>query len=60
MDASTPIDDPSLKLPQPFVRALIAAGLTTLSAASAWSDKDLSALHGAGPKGIRMLRALES
>jgi len=59
MDASTPIDDPSLKLPRPFVRALVAAGLTSLGAARAWSDDELLALHGAGPKGVRMLRELQ-
>ena len=46
MNASTPIDDPSLKLPRPFVRALVAAGLTSLGAAWAWSDDELLALHG--------------
>ena len=59
MNASTPIDDPSLKLPRPFVRALVAAGLTSLGAAQAWSDDELLALHGAGPKGVRMLRELQ-
>jgi hypothetical protein len=59
MNASTPIDDPSLKLPRPFVRALVAAGLTPLGAAWAWSDDELLALHGAGPKGVRMLRELQ-
>jgi hypothetical protein len=59
MNASTPIDDPSLKLPRPFVRALVAAGLTSLGAAWAWSDDELLALHGAGPKGVRMLRELQ-
>ena len=59
MDASTPIDDPSLKLPRPFVRALIAHGLETLGAAWEASDDDLLALHGVGPNGLRRLRALE-
>ena len=59
MNASTPIDDPSLKLPRPFVRAPVAAGLTSLGAAWAWSDDELLALHGAGPKGVRMLRELQ-
>ena len=59
MNASTPIDDPFLKLPRPFVRALVAAGLTSLGAAWAWSDDELLALHGAGPKGVRMLRDLQ-
>ena len=57
MNASTPIDDRYLKLPR--VRALVAAGLTSLGAAWAWSDNELLALHGAGPKGVRMLRELQ-
>jgi hypothetical protein len=59
MNASTPIDDPSLTLPRPFVRALVAAGVTSLGAAWALSDDELLALHGAGPKGVRMLRELQ-
>jgi hypothetical protein len=59
MNASTPIDDPSLKLPRPFVRALVAAGSTSLGAAWAWSDDELLALHGAGPNVVRMLRELQ-
>ena len=59
MEASTPIDDPSLQLPRPFVRALIAHGIHTLGAASAKSDSALLALHGVGPKGILMLRQLQ-
>ena len=59
MDSSTRIDEPSLRLPRPFVRALLAEGVETLGAAWALSDGDLLALHGVGPKGIRMLRALQ-
>jgi hypothetical protein len=58
MDSSTRIDDPSLNLPRPFVRALLGVGITTLDAARAISDRELRALHGVGPKGIRMLREL--
>jgi hypothetical protein len=43
-------------LPQPAVRALLAAGLTTLSAAAARTDEELLALHGVGPKAVRLLR----
>ena len=60
MSPDTPIDDPAVKLPRPFVRALLSAHLTTLGAAWAKSDAELLALHGVGQKGIRMLRALES
>jgi hypothetical protein len=60
MSPDTPIDDPSVKISQPFVRALQAAEITTLGAAWAKSDAELLALHGVGKKGIRMLRALES
>ena len=59
MEASTRIDDPSVRLPRPFVRALLANGILTLGAAWAASDTELLALHGAGPKGIRMLRELQ-
>ena len=37
MDASTRIDDPSLKLPRPFVRALLDHGIQTLGEAWATS-----------------------
>jgi hypothetical protein len=60
MSPDTPIDDPAVKVSRPFVRALQAAGITTLGAAWAKSDAELLALHGVGQKGIRMLRALES
>ena len=60
MDASTRIDDPALHLPRPFVRALLANGIETLGAAWASEDAALLALHGVGPKGVRMLRALGS
>jgi hypothetical protein len=59
MDASTPIDHPSLRLPRPFVSALLAHGISTLGAAWANEDADLLALHGVGPKGIRMLREVQ-
>ena len=60
MSPDTPIDDPAITFSQPFVRALLAAGITTVGAAWARSDAELLALHGVGQKGIRMLRALES
>jgi len=40
----------------PTTNALLAAGVTTLNQVSRISDKELSALHGVGPKAIRILR----
>jgi hypothetical protein len=59
-DATTPLNDPSLRLPKPAVRGLAAAGITTLGAAWAAEDADMLALHGVGPKGVRMIRELQS
>jgi hypothetical protein len=59
-DATTPLDDPSLRLPKPAVRGLAAAGITTLSAAWAAEDADMLALHGVGGKGVRMIRELQT
>jgi hypothetical protein len=59
-DATTPLDDRSLRLPKPAVRGLAAAGITTLGAAWAAEDADMLALHGVGPKGVRMIRELQS
>lgn len=58
-DATTPLDEPSLRLPGPAVGALIAVGLTTLGDVWATSDSELLAVHGVGPKGVRMIRDLE-
>jgi hypothetical protein len=41
----------------PARRALTNAGLTTWDAVDAASDAELLALHGFGPKALRMLRA---
>lgn len=41
---------------KPATRALLAAGITTLAAAVARSDEELLALHGVGPKAVRLLR----
>jgi hypothetical protein len=59
-DATTPLDDPSLRLPKPAVRGLAAAGITTLGAAWAAEDADMLALHGVGRKGVRMIRELKT
>ncbi|THV26202.1 helix-hairpin-helix domain-containing protein [Glycomyces paridis] len=40
----------------PATRALAAAGITTLDAAAALSDRELLALHGVGPKAVRLIR----
>ena len=57
--ATTPLDEPGLRLPGPAVRGLAAAGITTLGEAWAATDAELLALHGVGPKAVRMIRALE-
>ena len=46
---------------QPALRALRHAGVTRLEELREWREKDLGALHGMGPKGVRLLReALEA
>ncbi|WP_301331703.1 hypothetical protein [Rhodococcus sp. OK519] len=42
---------------RPATRALEQAGITTLDAAAGHSAKELLALHGVGPKAIRVLTA---
>jgi uncharacterized protein YdhG (YjbR/CyaY superfamily) len=59
-DATTPLDEPSLGLPRPAVRGLAGAGVTTLGAAWAKSDRELLACHGVGPKAVRMIRQLQT
>lgn len=41
----------------PASRALADAGYTTLESVADVPDKELLALHGVGPKAIRMIRA---
>ncbi|GAA1690726.1 hypothetical protein GCM10009830_43030 [Glycomyces endophyticus] len=41
---------------RPATRALAEAGVTTLAQAAAMSDAELAALHGVGPKAVRILR----
>lgn len=52
---------PSLPIPpsvaKPALRALAAAGVTRLDDLAPYSDADLLALHGVGPKAVRLLRA---
>lgn len=40
---------------RPATRALHGAGVTTLAQLTTWTDEDLLALHGVGPKAIRIL-----
>jgi len=42
---------------RPATRALAQAGITTLSDVARLSDEDLLALHGVGPRAVRILRA---
>jgi hypothetical protein len=44
-------------LSQPAIRALTGAGYTRLEQLANVNEKELSDLHGMGPKGIRILRA---
>ena len=41
----------------PVRGALIAAGITTWEQVDAMTDRELLALHGVGPQGVRLLRA---
>lgn len=43
-------------LSQPALRALLHAGITSLDGLTAVKAKELLALHGMGPKGVRILR----
>lgn len=40
----------------PALRALATAGIRSLAQLTKWSERDLLALHGMGPKGVRMLK----
>ena len=51
---------PEIGLPEigaPARRTLDAAGWTTLEQLSRVAEKDVAALHGVGPKAVRVLRA---
>ena len=47
---------PLPKISAPAERALASIGVTSLEAAARKSEAELLALHGFGPKGIRILR----
>jgi hypothetical protein len=40
---------------RPATRALAERGVTSLEQAAGWSRRDLLALHGVGPKAVRIL-----
>jgi predicted flap endonuclease-1-like 5' DNA nuclease len=40
----------------PATRALVGAGITTLAQIAAVTDAELLAMHGVGPRGVRILR----
>lgn len=40
----------------PALRALDNAGIRSMDGLADWKEQDLAALHGMGPKGIRLLR----
>jgi hypothetical protein len=54
------MDNKNHQLPKeigkPAINALISARITTLVQVSNMSDKELLALHGVGPKAVRILR----
>ncbi len=41
----------------PATRAFQAAGISTLDDVTKWTEQDLLALHGVGPRAVRTLRA---
>lgn len=50
-------DDLPNGLAKPAVRALTGAGITRLDQLTAFSEDELCALHGIGPKAVDLLRA---
>ena len=55
-----PLTHPDNELPQtigrPATRALHREGIYRLDQVARWNERDLLALHGVGPKAIRLLR----
>jgi predicted flap endonuclease-1-like 5' DNA nuclease len=49
-------DFPPAGVPAPARRALEGAGITSYEQLAGLTEKELSALHGMGPKAIRLLR----
>ena len=54
MSPDTPVSE--IKTGRPVQQALAAAKVKTLRDVSRWSERDLLALHGVGPRGIVILR----
>jgi predicted flap endonuclease-1-like 5' DNA nuclease len=44
------------KIGAPATRALVGAGIHTLRDVAKWNEQDLLALHGVGPRAIRILQ----
>ena len=44
----------------PATRALVNAGITTLAQVARLGDAELLAMHGVGPKAVRLLRELQA
>jgi hypothetical protein len=42
---------------KPALRALAAAGISTLDDVAKWQESELAALHGVGPKALGILKA---
>ncbi|HEX8391758.1 MAG TPA: hypothetical protein VF665_05295 [Longimicrobium sp.] len=58
MDSGAPEGDLPPTFPAPARRALAGAGLTRLEQIACVSERELLALHGMGPKGVRLLREM--
>lgn len=57
-DTATPgeVGDLPKSIGRPATQALVHAGITTLAQVAELTDADLKAMHGVGPKAIRILR----
>jgi len=49
------VTDELPRIGAPATRALAAAGVTRLSEVAGWSEAELLALHGVGPRAVRIL-----
>ncbi|GGX27882.1 hypothetical protein [Streptomyces noursei] len=52
---AAPTGDPPAGIGEPATRALLGAGLTTPERVARHAEPELLALHGAGPKAVRIL-----
>lgn len=48
----------TLKISKPAHRALLGAGIETLEQLTQYKEEELLALHGFGPKGLRILKEI--